>query len=86
MPKNIVPLLILFAILFAAVAIVFARPAQLPIQPLPSPSASPLIPEPSVQPKPEPVFCTMEAKQCPDGSYVGRTGPKCKFAPCPPAK
>jgi len=27
--------------------------------------------------------CTMEAKLCPDGSYVGRTGPDCEFAPCP---
>ncbi|MDP3763729.1 MAG: GerMN domain-containing protein, partial [bacterium] len=27
--------------------------------------------------------CTMEAKLCPDGSYVGRTGPKCEFAACP---
>ena len=27
--------------------------------------------------------CTMEAKQCPDGSYVGRTGPRCEFAECP---
>jgi hypothetical protein len=27
--------------------------------------------------------CTQEAKQCPDGSYVGRTGPNCEFAPCP---
>ncbi len=27
--------------------------------------------------------CTMEAKLCPDGSYVGRTGPQCEFAPCP---
>jgi hypothetical protein len=31
----------------------------------------------------EPAVCTMEAKLCPDGSYVGRTGPKCEFAPCP---
>lgn len=31
----------------------------------------------------EPVACTMEAKLCPDGSYVGRTGPNCEFAPCP---
>lgn len=31
----------------------------------------------------EPVVCTMEARQCPDGSYVGRTGPSCQFAPCP---
>lgn len=28
-------------------------------------------------------ICTMEAKQCPDGSWVGRQGPKCEFAPCP---
>ncbi|MCB1591905.1 MAG: hypothetical protein KDI90_05580 [Alphaproteobacteria bacterium] len=31
----------------------------------------------------EPVMCTMEAKLCPDGSYVSRTGPNCEFAPCP---
>jgi len=29
------------------------------------------------------VFCTMEALQCPDGSYVGRSGPKCEFTKCP---
>lgn len=28
------------------------------------------------------VACTMEAKVCPDGSSVGRTGPSCAFAPC----
>lgn len=33
---------------------------------------------------PEIVACTMEAKQCPDGSFVGRTGPHCEFAACPP--
>lgn len=27
--------------------------------------------------------CTQEAKQCPDGSYVSRTGPNCEFPPCP---
>ncbi len=27
--------------------------------------------------------CTMEAKLCPDGSYVGRTGPNCEFSACP---
>lgn len=32
---------------------------------------------------PSQVMCTMEAKQCPDGSYVGRSGPNCAFAPCP---
>lgn len=29
------------------------------------------------------VACTEEAKLCPDGSGVGRTGPNCEFAPCP---
>jgi hypothetical protein len=32
------------------------------------------------------VFCTMDAMQCPDGSFVGREGPNCKFAPCPGMK
>lgn len=27
--------------------------------------------------------CTEEAKICPDGSAVGRTGPNCEFAACP---
>ena len=31
------------------------------------------------------IACTMEAKQCPDGSFVGRTGPNCEFADCPSA-
>ena len=30
-----------------------------------------------------PVACTMEAKVCPDGSFVGRTGPNCEFSACP---
>jgi len=33
----------------------------------------------------QPRACTEEAKLCPDGSYVGRTGPNCEFAPCPNA-
>lgn len=41
------------------------------------------IPDPIVPPI-NPVACTMDAMQCPDGSYVGRTGPKCQFV-CPPA-
>lgn len=32
------------------------------------------------------VACTMDAKLCDDGTYVGRTGPKCEFAACPAAK
>jgi len=29
------------------------------------------------------IACTMEAKLCSDGSYVGRTGPSCEFSACP---
>jgi hypothetical protein len=32
-----------------------------------------------------PQACTLEAKICPDGSSVGRTGPNCEFAACPEA-
>ena len=39
----------------------------------------------SRQSSPGTVACTMEAKLCPDGSYVGRTGPNCEFALCPEA-
>jgi len=31
----------------------------------------------------EPVYCTQDAKLCPDGSYVGRVGPNCEFTSCP---
>jgi hypothetical protein len=34
----------------------------------------------------EPVACTMEAKLCPDGSYVGRIPPDCEFEKCPTTK
>jgi hypothetical protein len=37
----------------------------------------------SVKDTDDQVMCTMEAKLCPDGSYVGRTGPACEFAECP---
>lgn len=39
-----------------------------------------------VLPKNSPqIACTQEAKLCPDGSYVGRTGPHCEFSACPEA-
>lgn len=31
----------------------------------------------------EKAACTEEAKVCPDGSSVARTGPACEFAECP---
>jgi hypothetical protein len=33
----------------------------------------------------EQAFCTADAKQCPDGSYVSRIPPSCDFAMCPVA-
>ncbi len=30
-------------------------------------------------------ICTQDAKLCPDGSYVSRTGPNCEFTACPTA-
>lgn len=42
--------------------------------------------QPVVSPSPTPtgaVACTMDARMCPDGSYVGRQGPNCEFALCP---
>jgi len=35
-------------------------------------------------PQPEATVCTMDARVCPDGQTVGRVGPSCEFAPCPP--
>lgn len=32
------------------------------------------------------LICTSDAKLCPDGSYVGRVGPRCEFAECPEVK
>ncbi len=31
------------------------------------------------------IACPQDAKQCPDGSFVGRSGPHCEFI-CPSAK
>lgn len=35
------------------------------------------------EPEESGTVCTADAKLCPDGSYVGRQGPRCEFAPCP---
>jgi len=51
-----------------------------PVEPevIATPVASPIV---ETQPE-EGVACTLDAMQCPDGSYVGRTGPDCEFV-CP---
>lgn len=75
------------------------RPACLDAQPrcliaetpdmCPAPSENPessSVPEPSADnpnQTPTGIFCSMEARQCPDGSFVGRQAPNCDFAPCP---
>jgi len=41
-------------------------------------------PGPTLTPVPTNKICTTEARICPDGTTVGRTGPNCEFAPCPP--
>ena len=37
----------------------------------------------TVLPENDMIACTQEAKLCPDGSSVGRTGPNCEFTACP---
>jgi len=34
----------------------------------------------------KPTACPQDAKVCPDGTAVGRTGPNCEFAICPELK
>jgi len=37
-----------------------------------------------LKPYPEPIYCTMDVRQCPDGTYVGRDPNNgCQFFPCP---
>lgn len=62
-------------------------PTPLPTVAAPRPETSPVasatvLPTPAPLPSGRPA-CTEEAKQCPDGSYVGRGGPNCEFPPCP---
>lgn len=42
-----------------------------------------LVSMPLPVPPGEQIFCPADAKLCPDGSYVARSGPKCEFAACP---
>lgn len=49
------------------------------VYPFMKPTTPPAVPG---NPDGEQVFCTMDAMMCPDGTYVGRTGPSCAFV-CP---
>jgi len=44
------------------------------------PDAAPPV---EVKPIEDPVMCTMEVKECGDGTFVGRSGPNCAFVDCP---
>ncbi|KKP80489.1 MAG: hypothetical protein UR81_C0026G0007 [Candidatus Levybacteria bacterium GW2011_GWB1_35_5] len=57
-----------------------------PTQPTIPPPDEPIYqgsPTPTTSDSGETVFCTQDAKLCPDGSYVSRTEPNCEFAACP---
>ena len=43
---------------------------------------APALPAPPLAP--DQIVCTQDAMQCPNGSWVGRSGPKCEFI-CPQA-
>lgn len=40
------------------------------------------IPDQTKKPGDDDVYCTADAFLCPDGSYIGRSGPNCEFK-CP---
>lgn len=73
--------------------VVSSPPSPGPGEPMPIPEPKPMpepmpypggpVPAPSPMPEPGGRMCTMDAKICPDGTGVGRTGPNCEFAPCP---
>ena len=56
------------------------EPFEVPIEKVPT---KPTQKEALVEKTNKKVLCTQEVKLCPDGSFVGRTGPTCAFAPCP---
>lgn len=68
MNKSIFTIIFLVAALLVVMKIQSFIKNNAPAQPIPS--------------EEETVFCTMDAMMCPDGTYVGRTGPNCEFK-CP---
>jgi hypothetical protein len=66
--------LIAVSIILGGISVFLATTAE-------APTEAPVIPE-APMPEEETTMCTMDAMECPDGSYVGRTGPNCEFV-CP---
>lgn len=75
--NNLILPIVIAVILVVAVAVSAYLYFTAPVVPL---KGVPVYGVPITQ---SPVFCTLEAKQCPDGSYVSRSGPNCEFDPCP---
>jgi hypothetical protein len=79
-PSKRLPLALLFSLLLlAGLFLLIRQESALSVKPEASGPSQTQTPSPG----PEQVACTMEAKLCSDGSYVGRTGPDCEFTPCP---
>lgn len=76
MQRGFLPLLLIAIVAIAAGAAVYFNASKFPTVTIPG----------VWPPKSGSTACTEEAKQCPDGSYVGRSGPKCEFAVCPDEK
>jgi hypothetical protein len=77
MSNRILYIIIGIAVVFGILASIINRltpVAEAPVEETPTETASTT----------EEVFCTADAMMCPDGSYVGRSGPNCEFV-CPPA-
>jgi hypothetical protein len=76
MSNRILYIIIGFAVVFGILAIIMNRLTPVADAPTEIPTQTATTTEE--------VFCTADAMQCPDGSYVGRTGSKCEFV-CPQA-
>lgn len=78
MQKKPIFLIITLAVIFIGLAYYLGTQKGNVANPLPSPTPTSVL-----SPLPTVMACTEEAKICPDGSAVGRSGPDCEFAPCP---
>ncbi|MEX2029101.1 MAG: cupredoxin domain-containing protein [Candidatus Paceibacterota bacterium] len=76
--KNTYIIILVLIVLVVGGALVFGMGGKTEV-----PTGEAPISVPTGSDKEEAVFCTMDAKLCPDGSYVGRTGPNCEFSACP---
>lgn len=78
MPQHIIRFIIGCGVAFSLVFLLFAVMSAFHSAFLPRPGGN--LPLPVGRGE---QMCTMEAKLCPDGSAVGRSGPNCEFSPCP---